>query len=129
MAMTREMRREQRPLAGRSILIVEDEMLLALELQVLLEGEACAIIGPVATVDHALDVLSTQRPDAATLDLNLSGEHSAAVAGALAALSIPFIVTTGYRGIPTEPEFGAAPLVKKPLDMADLLEKLAGFFE
>lgn len=119
----------QGPLAGRRILIVEDELLLALELQMLLEGAAYAVIGPVATVARALDVLSTQRPDAVTLDVNLGGENSAAVAGALVELSVPFIVITGYRRHPMQPEFGAAPLMNKPLDMTGLLAKLAGFFE
>jgi DNA-binding response OmpR family regulator len=111
-------------LAGRRILIVEDEMLLAMDLQIQLENEGCIIIGPAPNVAQALDAIAKNKPDAATLDINLNGETSAEIAGALMEMSVPFILTTGYGEIPEDPQFREAPQVKKPVNMAELIEKL-----
>ena len=100
-----------------------------MDLQMQLEDEGCVVIGPAAHVTRALDVLSTERPDAATLDVNLNGTTSAAVARALTEMGVPFVVTTGYSGIPAELALGEATVVRKPVDMADLVQKLAELFE
>ena len=112
-------------LVGRRILIVEDEVILAMDLQILLENEGCEIVGPVPNVKTALETLSAHRLDAATLDINLNGEISAAVAEALRTKSVPFLLTSGYSDKHTDPAFNGAPLVKKPFNSDDLLGKLA----
>ncbi len=61
-----------------------------------LEDAGFAVIGPVRSVAQALESLETDKPDAAVLDLNLAGENSVAVADALVARGIPFVVATGY---------------------------------
>jgi hypothetical protein len=53
-------------LAGRRVLVVEDELLVALEVEAALEPEGCAVLGPVPTVDRALALL--RGPDAPALD-------------------------------------------------------------
>ena len=112
-------------LKGRRLLVVEDEMLLAMDLEMLLEGEGCVVLGPAHSVAHALDILKTEHPDAATLDMNLNGELSVQVAAALRDRKIPFVVVTGYTGrYEEEPIFQSAPLVKKPYDTGELIRKL-----
>lgn len=114
-------------LAGRRILIVEDELLLAMDLEMLLEEHGCEVLEPVANVEHALHVLETERPDAVTLDMNLNGVSSAPVATALRKLDIPFVSVTGYTNSQViDPAFKDAPLVKKPYDRAELLQMLGG---
>lgn len=114
------------PLAGRKILVVEDEMLLALDLQMFLEDLGCTVLGPVPTAKRALEILSDHRPDAATLDMNLNGETSAPVALALREKDIPYVVISGYS---TPPEADAAlhnaPHLAKPISNEMLLDELS----
>lgn len=102
-------------LTGRRILIVEDEMLIALRLQGMLEVLGYQIAGRARTVADALAIVETdtQGLDAATLDINLGGEHANSVAAALEAHGIPFIITTGYDD-PKLFGFQGRPVVHKP---------------
>ena len=102
-------------LTGRRILIVEDEMLIALMLQGMLEALGYQVAGRARTVADALAMIETDTLgiDAATLDINLGGEHANAVADALNAHGIPFVITTGYD----DPKlfcFYGQPIVNKP---------------
>ncbi len=101
-------------------------MLLAMDLQALLEDHGCQVVGPVPSVERALKVIAAQPPEAATLDLNLNGESSAPIAAALQEISVPFIVVSGYGDKHMgDPIFRHVPLVKKPYDAAELLRTLA----
>lgn len=60
------------PPDGRAlVLVVEDEMMIAFDLQMMLEDNGCRVLGPVASVDSALRLLEDTRPDVAVLDGNL----------------------------------------------------------
>ena len=83
-------------LAGLRVLIVEDELLLAMDYEEILQREGCTVLGPAAKQARALALLELERPDAAILDLNLAGERTTEVAEALEALEVPFIIVTGY---------------------------------
>ena len=61
-------------LAGLRLLIVEDEALVAFQLEDMLAGLGGAIIGPASRVNQALDLLGRQTIDTAVLDLNVGGE-------------------------------------------------------
>jgi two-component SAPR family response regulator len=117
-------------LAGRRILVVEDEFLLAMELEALLKRHGCLVLGPVPTVARALAILDRQVPEMALLDVNLRGERATTLAVALRDLGVPFVLITGYseRQL-SEPELRAAPRLEKPVNcralgraMADALE-------
>src|SRR4051794_39554580 len=84
------------PLRGRCVLVVEDEMLVAMELECVLRERGCAVVGPAATVTRALALIDEGRPDAAVLDLNLSGRSALPVAAALNGRDVPFLVVSGY---------------------------------
>jgi two-component SAPR family response regulator len=84
------------PLAGRRILIVEDEPFIAQNLAFELVREGAEVIGPVASVKAALAVIGNTNLDGATLDIKLMGEMAYPVADVLAARQIPFIFITGY---------------------------------
>ncbi|WYK05097.1 response regulator [Cereibacter sphaeroides f. sp. denitrificans] len=70
---------------GLRVLVVEDEFLIAIDLQLMLEDVGCTVLGPVGTVDDALRILDETRPDVVSLDLNLRGESSVPVAEKLRA--------------------------------------------
>jgi two-component SAPR family response regulator len=61
-------------LDGLRVLIVEDEALVAFQLEDMLAGLGGAIIGPASRVNQALDLLGRQTIDTAVLDLNVGGE-------------------------------------------------------
>jgi DNA-binding response OmpR family regulator len=83
-------------LAGKRVLIVEDEQMLAEYLADAMAAEGAEVIGPVATVTAALDAIASTRLDGVTLDLKLAGEMTFRVADALAARNVPFVFLTGY---------------------------------
>jgi DNA-binding response OmpR family regulator len=87
------------------ILVVEDEYLIALELEVTLRAAGFQVIGPAPDVDAALVLLKAERPDAAILDVNLAGRRVTPVAEALHGMSVPFILASGYAAadLQTEP--------------------------
>jgi two-component SAPR family response regulator len=83
-------------LAGKRILIVEDEPFIAQNLASELVNKGAEVIGPVATVKAALDVIENTNLDGVTLDIKLMGEMAYPVADVLAARQIPFVFITGY---------------------------------
>jgi CheY-like chemotaxis protein len=114
------------PLRGRRVLIVEDEVLIAMELESLFRAEGCEVLGPVNSVARALGLIESRRPDVAVLDLNLGGDRGTPVARALASENVPFIVVSGYSDpVLDEPELRAAPRLLKPFRHADVV-RLAG---
>jgi len=110
----------------RAILVVEDEFLIAMELEAILTAHGFVVIGPVATVDGALDLLKRQRPDAAVLDVNLRGTAVTPVAATLREMNVPFVIATAYRSsdLPADNALREAVIVGKPIKEAALLEIL-----
>lgn len=83
-------------LAGRRILIVEDESLVAMLLETILEDLGCETIGPAGSVTEGTSLASENAIDAALLDVNVAGELVFPVAENLKQRGIPFVFSTGY---------------------------------
>jgi CheY-like chemotaxis protein len=108
------------------VLVVEDELLLALCMEEQLQEDGHTVIGPAANAAQALELIEMEDLDAAVLDVNLSGERSTTVAEALRARNIPFVVTTGYSGLQLdEPVWQDAPQLSKPFRSEQLARMLA----
>jgi two-component system, response regulator PdtaR len=108
------------------VLIVEDEFLIALDLKDMLERNGHSVIGPAASVDAALRLLETERPDVAVLDMNLRGRLVTPVAERLRGVGIPFVVSSAYPSFlfhDNESLLGAEHL-GKPVNEASLLAAL-----
>ena len=87
----------QPSLSGRRILVVEDEFFVADDLVQALTRLGAEVLGPVATREEALDLLSTgERIDLAVLDINLEGESVFPVADTLIEQGVPILFATGY---------------------------------
>jgi len=110
--------------AGLRILIVEDALLLALELENRLAEAGAVIVGQAADVAEALTMLKLPI-DAAVLDANLNGESVAPVAEALRQMDIPFIFATGYGDNQAAPQGFNAPFIRKPYDVTQVAAALA----
>ncbi|MEX3014209.1 response regulator [Gymnodinialimonas hymeniacidonis] len=112
----------------QGILIVEDQMLLAMDLSMSLEREGFQALGPCASVDAALEVLAEATPKAAILDVNLgSGTTSEPIAAELARRKVPFAFLTAYsRDIPIMDTFPDALFEDKPVNDMKLRKLLDG---
>jgi two-component SAPR family response regulator len=98
------------PADGFLVLIVEDEFLLALDLELILLQHGWRVLGPAMTVNEALLLLKAERPDVALLDVNLRGEMVTPVAETLRTLGVPFVLASAYNQL----DLGAAVLAETP---------------
>lgn len=102
-------------LGGRRLLVVEDEFMVAEHIAMLLEEIGCDVVGPVSTIDEALQAIADGGLDGTLLDANLEGISSAPIAVALQSASIPFVVVTGYGTRKLEEQvLDSAPRLVKP---------------
>jgi DNA-binding response OmpR family regulator len=103
-------------LAGKRVLLVEDEMLIALDTVDELKNAGCTVIGPALRLEAALALAKSEELDAAILDINLMGFYVWPVAEALARRNIPFIFLTGFGvGLDFPPAFAAVRRLEKPV--------------
>src|SRR5215212_6827516 len=104
-------------LAGKTILVVEDEYTLASELAHFLEGQGAAVVGPVGTVKGALALVERDgaRLDAAVLDINLRTERVYPVADALIDRRVPVVFATGYDELLMATPYIGLPRCQKPI--------------
>lgn len=105
-------------LNGKRVLIVEDAVLLALELETGLSEAGAVVVGPAYELEEAMNLLSGPI-DAAVLDANLNGLSVTPVAEALAARGVPFVFATGY-GDSGAPMGFDAPIIRKPYDVTQV---------
>jgi len=107
----------------RRILLVEDEILIAMSMVQTLGYLDFDVIGPFATVKDALAAVECEAIDAAILDINLAGEMVYPVATELQARSVPFVFMTGYGSEAGTGPFPEAQVFQKPIDR-DVLRQL-----
>ncbi len=109
---------------GRRIIIVEDSVLLALELEAGLTEAGAKVVGMAANLEEALKLAETPF-DVAVLDANLNGTPVTPVAELLRARGTPFIFATGYGDAAPAPEGFDAPVVRKPYNVAQIATAVA----
>ncbi|HSZ52898.1 MAG TPA: response regulator [Caulobacteraceae bacterium] len=112
-------------LTGKRVMIVEDEFLVAMELESELTDQGCVVIGTAGRSAPAFALLEDETPDAVLLDLNLDGETPTALAEALRRRHVPFIVVSGYSSHRLEPAIlRDAPRLQKPVRQRELVAAL-----
>jgi two-component SAPR family response regulator len=115
-------------LAGRRVLIVEDEYFLADDLSQAVAQLEAEVLGPVATCEDAFDLLSTgEQIDLAVLDINLEGEAIFPFADTLIEQGVPFLFATGYDQVSVPARYQHVPCWEKPFDPHTLARALAKF--
>jgi CheY-like chemotaxis protein len=115
----------KRELSNRPVLVVEDEMMIAMLIEDMLDEFGCKLVGPATTVPRALDLIGKQQVEVAVLDLNLDGHDTYAIADALQQKNVPFIFATGYGSTGLRQEYGNRPILQKPFQARDLENALA----
>jgi len=113
------------PLAGRRVLVVEDEYFLADDIARALNRLGARIIGPFGDLGDATDIVDRDFAiDAAVVDVNLQSEMVFPLARLLRARNIPFVFTTGYDRNSIDSEFQGERVLGKPLDIAAMAREL-----
>jgi DNA-binding response OmpR family regulator len=84
-------------ISGPVVLILEDEVIIALNLQDELQDAGYSIGGPFTTCSDALSWLHTNTPDLAILDTLLKDGPCGEVARELASRTVPFLIYSGHR--------------------------------
>jgi CheY-like chemotaxis protein len=111
-------------MAGRSILIVEDEPLIAMMLEDFVESLGHSPAGTADNIDDALECVERGGFDLVILDVNLGASECWPVADRLAARSIPFILATGGHVTPPPAHHAEAPTLTKPFTLDSVREAL-----
>jgi CheY-like chemotaxis protein len=101
-------------LAGRRVLVVEDEVAISLLLEDMLLDIGCEVVGPAGRLSAAAELASKEQLDFAVLDVNLAGQPIYPVAEALAARGVPFVFSTGYGSAGIEEPYRNRPVLQKP---------------
>ena len=112
-------------LVGRRILVVEDEMMIAMLVEDMLSELGCSVVGPAHALDTALNLAQNEEGlDAALLDVNLGGQPVFAVADALREKGVPAIFSTGYGDAGLRDIDRGSPVLQKPFRAGDLARAL-----
>jgi CheY-like chemotaxis protein len=113
------------PSESATVLIVEDEALIAMDLQWLLEDAGYRVLGPANSTAAAMALLNGDEPDVALLDVNLGRSDVFGVANALATRKTRLIFLTGHTAQKLPPAHRHRPLVAKPYLPHVLLQAVA----
>ncbi|WP_421997747.1 HWE histidine kinase domain-containing protein [Reyranella sp.] len=108
------------------VLVVEDNMIIALDTEGMIRGLGVASVRVASSRMAALSLVQERRPDFAFLDVNLGAETSFEVAEELLRRGVPFAFTSGYgEQAAFPPEMSGIPRVTKPYTSESLREHLA----
>lgn len=114
-----------RPLSGRRILVVEDEYLIAIEIERWLQEAGAEVAGPVPDAERALALIETEALDAAVLDVHLNGEPAYVIADRLTACGVPYLFATGEVRLAEGSDYRAHAVLGKPLLDDELLRAVS----
>ncbi len=110
-------------LVGKRVLLVEDEYLLALDLEQALEAAGAMVIGPFASVSKALAALA-QPLDLAVMNIRVRDGNTYPLAATLRGRDIPIVFATG-QDLRTEPvEWHTSRWITKPYTVEKVIELL-----
>jgi DNA-binding NtrC family response regulator len=109
------------------ILILEDNVYVALDLSSAVEERQGRVVGPAGSVGEALHLIDNVHVAAAVLDFHLPDGDASPVAAKLAGKGVPFVIHTD-AGLPMSfaDLHSAVPVLQKPIDPQSLLTVLHG---
>jgi DNA-binding response OmpR family regulator len=113
-------------LNGTVVLIAEDQPFIALEIAYAVEDAGGIVVGPAASVRHALALINEQSIAAAILDFNLADGDATPILTLLSASNIPVIIQSGIGLMPELiAHFPSLVVFTKPNNADELIAKLA----
>jgi DNA-binding NtrC family response regulator len=111
-------------LQGQHVLVIEDEPLIALDLEQALIS-AGAAVGIAHTAASAVRAAESPAFTAAIVDLRLHGQSVREAVEQLAARDLPFLFYSGHTETPTAASWPSVPFLRKPLPPAEVVDMLA----
>jgi DNA-binding response OmpR family regulator len=105
---------DQPVLAGSTVLVAEDEAVVALELEATLRRQGCVVLGPAVTVAEGLALLAGETPSAALVNARLQDGSALPLVTALRAAGVPVGLATGYGAGELEAPLRELPVLSKP---------------
>ena len=127
-SVTRPRSQRRSPARPRRVLIVEDDLVIALMMEEIVREMGCAVSGIAGTLGMARLQLAKRDFDAVLLDVNLGSEYNPETADLLLEMGVPFAFVTGYDYV-VEPRHDNVPLLQKPfssIQLRVLVEQLVG---
>ena len=106
--------------AGLRILLVEDEVLIALDCEAMLLGLGVGEVRRARTLAEGLSLVESEPFDAAILDVRLGSEDSMPLARRLAELAIPFGFVSGLVDEAIPVELKGRPQMPKPFNLEEV---------
>ena len=116
------------PATGRRVLVVEDEALIAMEVEEELERAGYSVVGPAPSAKKALILVERESLDAAVLDYRLAEGTSREIAAVLAERNIPFVFMTGHGVDDLPRELRGCMCLAKPAGEGVLIATLEAIF-
>jgi CheY-like chemotaxis protein len=110
-------------LSRRRVLVVEDEVAIALDLAKLVRDYGAAIVGIASSADEAVAQITQTRIHCVVLDVKLGSDDCSSVAQILADRHIPFVFVTGYSNSEVVSGY-SAPVIRKPYTPIDVINRL-----
>jgi CheY-like chemotaxis protein len=108
------------PTSGRSIFLVEDEVMIRMMVADMLEELGYSIVAEAGEINEAIKLAQSVEFDLAILDVNVNGKVISPVADLLAARNRPFIFATGYGSSGLPAEYRDRPALQKPFQIETL---------
>ena len=115
-----------KPSRSKRVLIVDDEPMIAVDLELLVLDAGYEIAGVTGRIAKALLFVESEIIDVAILDANLGGASSAPIADALSARGVPFLVLSGYEVDHLPRALRGAHCLRKPASSAQIIETMNG---
>jgi CheY-like chemotaxis protein len=112
-------------LAGRRVLVIEDEMLILMMIEDMLADLGCESVAVASKIGPAISLIEGQDFDTAMLDMNLNGIESYPVADALSARDVPYFFSTGNSLIDMKDGYRDHDVLKKPFTFEQLSSMLS----
>lgn len=111
------------------VLLAEDELLVAMDIEATLQQLGCELVGPVATVAEVERLAESADLDGAVLDVNLRGEQVFRALPRLLERGLPVLLSSGYDETTLFPdEFRKLPVLVKPYEPGQLAARLTDLF-
>lgn len=114
-----------RPETAHNILVVEDEWLIACDIEMMIEEQGHKVIGPAQNVAEAQALIKATQIDAAFLDITLGAETSYPVADMLDDLGVPLTFVSAHRKSEIPAPFRDHDLLPKPVTPPQLVAQMS----
>ena len=115
---------------GLTVLVLDDEFLIASQMAQLMENFGWTIIGPAGSLEEARTLLEeNDAPDAAILDINIGGTTVFALAETLYGKGVPILFCSGYEVIEEADRFIGCAKLRKPFGVGQIFTEITALME